>query len=137
MNTLQWSAALRLDFEPMDAMHQAFVERLSLAQDASDQSLEQAWAALIALAENQFACEDEWIRSTALAAAEQHMLQHRVVLKVLREGLALARSGQTASVREMAAELAAWFVRHTQTQDAALALHLRRQPLPASRSGPG
>jgi hemerythrin len=49
-----------------------------------------------------------------------------VVLNVLREGLALARTGQYAAVREMAGELAAWFAKHTQSLDAALALHMRR-----------
>jgi hypothetical protein len=40
---------------------------------------------------------------------------------------AMARAGQLA-VREMALELASWLIKHTQSQDAALALHLRRHP---------
>ena len=58
-------------------------------------------------------------------------MQHRVVLNLLREGEVMARSGQLAPVREMANELAGWFIKHTQSMDAALALHMRRQTPPA------
>ena len=60
-------------------------------------------------------------------SADNHILQHRVVLNVLREGLVMARAGDLQPVREMAGELAAWFAKHTQSLDAALALHMRRE----------
>lgn len=73
------------------------------------------------------------MRSTAFAAAANHLLQHRVVLNLLMEGAAMARTGRLAPVREMAQELASWLVKHTQSMDAALALHLRRHlPLTGS-----
>jgi hypothetical protein len=50
------------------------------------------------------------------------------VLHLLREGLAGARMGDLAPVRQMARELGVWFKRHTQSLDAALALHMRRHP---------
>ena len=71
--------------------------------------------------------EDEWMRSTGSLTAQNHMLQHRVVLNLLQEGLAMARAGALKPVREMADELALWFTKHTQSMDAALALHLRRE----------
>jgi hemerythrin len=55
-------------------------------------------------------------------------MQHKVVLNVLREGMALARDGDLQAVRDMAGELAVWFAKHTQTLDAALALHMRSVP---------
>ncbi|MBS3996864.1 MAG: hemerythrin [Hydrogenophaga sp.] len=128
MNTLKWSDALLLDFEPMDSAHREFVELLGLAEAASDAALPLAWAAVVDHTAEHFGREDEWMRSTRFATAEHHMLQHRVVLNVLREGLALARKGELAAVREMACELGAWFPKHAQSQDAALALHLRREP---------
>lgn len=130
MNPLQWTDALQLDYEPMDSVHRAFVALLAQAQSASNEALPQAWSALVDHTAQHFGREDEWMRSTRFATAEQHMLQHRVVLNVLREGLVLARKGEFAAVREMADELGAWFSRHTQSQDAALALHLRRGPPP-------
>ena len=127
MNTVEWSDALLLDFEPMDKVHREFVDLLSLAQHAPDEALPQAWSAVLEHTAHHFAREDDWMRKTRFAAAENHILQHRVVLNVLREGLAMARAGDLQPVREMAAELAAWFAKHTQSLDAALALHMRSQ----------
>ena len=128
MNTVEWSDALQLDYEPMDAVHREFVDLLALAQNAPDATLPLAWAAVVDHTAEHFAREDEWMRKTRFSAAENHIIQHRVVLHVLREGLAMARAGQMDAVREMAGELAVWFAKHTQSLDAALALHMRREP---------
>jgi hemerythrin-like metal-binding protein len=135
MNTVKWSDALLLDFEPMDAVHREFVDLLAQAQNAPDATLPQAWAAVVKHTEQHFGREDEWMRKTRFSSADNHILQHRVVLNVLREGLAMAQTGQMESVREMAGELGVWFAKHTQSLDAALALHMRREPVPASRRG--
>lgn len=131
MNPVEWSDALRLDFEPMDAVHRAFVELLARAQSATDAELPEAWSAVVEHTATHFAREDEWMRKTRFASAENHRLQHRVVLNLLHEGLSMARAGQPEAVREMADELAVWFAKHTQSLDAALALHLRRSSLGA------
>lgn len=129
MNTIEWTDALALDFEPIDTLHHAFVDLLASAQQAPDGALAQAWTALLNHTAAQFGWEDDWMQRTGYPSASSHMLQHRVVLNLLREGLAQARGGQLAAVREMAFELAAWFAKHTQSQDAALALHMRRGTL--------
>ncbi|MBQ0917960.1 MAG: hemerythrin domain-containing protein [Hydrogenophaga sp.] len=128
MNIVEWSDALLLDFEPMDGVHREFVDLLALAQSAPDATLPQAWAAVVDHTVEHFGREDDWMRKTRFSAAENHIIQHRVVLNVLREGLAMARAGQMDAVREMAGELAVWFAKHTQSLDAALALHMRREP---------
>lgn len=125
MHTVEWSDALLLEYAPMDDVHHAFVDLLALAQGAPDAALPQAWSAVIDHTVMHFGREDEWMKRTRFAAADNHIMQHKVVLNVLREGLALARSGELAAVREMAGELAVWFAKHTQTLDAALALHMR------------
>lgn len=125
MNTVEWSESLELDYPPMDEVHHAFVDLLALAQSAPDESLPKAWSAVIEHTVRHFGSEDEWMRRTRFAAADNHILQHKVVLNVLWEGLGLARAGNTQAVREMAGELAVWFAKHTQTLDAALALHMR------------
>jgi hemerythrin-like metal-binding protein len=132
MNTLEWSNALLLDYEPMDRLHREFVVLLAQAQQADDAQLPENWAALIDHTAQQFEREDRWMRRTRFACTADHTLQHRVVLNLLRDGLAMTRSGELAAVREMADELAAWFAKHTQSLDAALALHLRREA-PAHR----
>src|SRR5690606_38844106 len=108
------------------------VALLAQAQSATDDALPPAWAAVLAHMETQFAEEDLWMRTTRFASASNHLLQHHVVLNLLREGAVMARGGQLTPVREMASELAAWFITHTQSMVAALALHMRRQDAPGS-----
>ncbi len=128
MNKVQWSDGLLLGFEPMDKVHRDFVDLLATAQNASDAQLPGAWLAVVEHTEDHFGREDEWMRRTHFSSAENHILQHRVVLNVLRDGIGMARAGEIERVREMASELAVWFAKHTQSLDAALALHMRRQP---------
>lgn len=129
METAEWSNALWLDFEPLDALSRELMERLACAQRADDGALVQAWAALVAHTAAHFGQEDTWMRDTGHSQLEAHALEHRVVLNLLREGLLLAQGGELAPVRQMARELAAWFSRHSQSFDAALALHLRRHAI--------
>ncbi|WP_439520139.1 bacteriohemerythrin [Hydrogenophaga sp.] len=132
LDTATWSPALLLGFEPMDAAHQAFAELLARAQAASDSTLTDAWGEMVTHTERHFTQEDDWMRLTAYPSATQHTLEHRVVLNLMREGLGQAQDGQLAPVRQMASELWAWFLRHTQSLDAALALHMRRaEPMAA------
>lgn len=126
METANWSQALLLGYGPMDDTHRVFSALLARAQTASDEALPQAWAELVAHTEWLFRQEDAWMHGTAFAAATPHTLEHRVVLNLMRDGLGQMRSGQLASVRQMAGELWTWFLRHTQSLDAALALHMRR-----------
>lgn len=132
MNTIEWNDALGLDFEPMDSVHRAFVVLLAQAQEAPDATLAERWREVIEHTEAHFAREDRWMKKTRFSTADTHTLQHRVVLNVMREGLALARSGQFAPVREMSFELGNWFAKHTQSLDAALALHMRRETATAT-----
>lgn len=125
MNTVEWTDALRLDYPPMDDVHHAFVDLLALAQTAPDEALPQAWSVVLDHTVMHFGSEDAWMRRTRFAAADNHIMQHKVVLNVMREGLALARAGDLKAVRDMAGELAVWFAKHTQSLDAALALHMR------------
>lgn len=129
MKIAEWSDALRLDFDPLDTLSRELIEDLARAQRADDGELVQACADLVAHAATHFGQEDHWMRTTGHSQSAAHTLEHRVVLNLLREGLAQAQSGQLAPMRQMARELGAWFTRHTQSFDAALALHLRSYAL--------
>jgi hemerythrin-like metal-binding protein len=132
MNQVEWNESLFLDFEPMDATHREFVALLAKTQTAEDADLSDCWRAVIEHTRQHFGREDQWMKKSRFATAENHMLQHRVVLNLMHEGLVFARNGQFDAVREMAGELASWFAKHTQSLDAALALHMRREPELAS-----
>lgn len=125
MEPVEWSDAFVLEYEPLDTLHKEFVKRLAAAQTVADTALPERWASVVEHTQLQFAQEDKWMRQSHFASASNHLLQHRVVLKLLREGLAMSQAGDLVAVREMADELAAWFSKHTQSLDAALALHLR------------
>lgn len=126
MPSLQWSDALALDLPLMDDTHREFVALLAQVDDAGDADLLDTWQALIAHTDDHFGREDEWMKNTRFASSNCHSMQHEVVLKVMREGLARGQSGDLATVRQMASELGIWFPQHAQSMDAALALHLRR-----------
>ena len=130
MSPIEWTDALHLAHEPMDRVHREFIDLLAAAERADDTELASAWGAVVDHTAGHFADEDRWMRETHFASAANHQLQHRVVLNLLRDGLAMARKGELEAVREMALELDAWFAKHTQAMDAPLALHMRRQPEP-------
>ncbi|KQR42918.1 hemerythrin domain-containing protein [Acidovorax sp. Leaf160] len=127
MTRLEWSDRLALELPVMDATHQEFVELLAAVQESSDGRLLPAWQALVEHTTAHFGQEDRWMQATRFASGNCHALQHRVILQVLGEGTERAQAhGELHVLRTLASELAAWFPQHTQTMDAALALHLRR-----------
>ncbi|MGV0958495.1 MAG: hemerythrin domain-containing protein [Limnohabitans sp.] len=126
MTRLQWSDALSLDMPAMDDGHRQLVELLDLAHEARDALLVGHWRMLITHAARVFEREDRWMHATQFSSDHIHSTQHKVVLQVMREGLAAGESGDLATVRNMAGELGQWFANHAQSMDAALALHLRK-----------
>lgn len=126
MAALEWSEGLALDLPLMDDTHREFVALLQAVEHAGDARLIAAWQRLLEHTEAHFGQEDRWMQATRFASGNCHSMQHRVVLQVMREGAERARQGELAVLRAMAGELALWFPQHTQSMDAALALHLRR-----------
>jgi hemerythrin-like metal-binding protein len=125
MAVLQWSESLSLELPEMDETHQEFVALLARVETADDTQVVAAWRALVNHTAGHFGREDEWMHRTGFSSANCHTVQHRVVLEVMCEGLVQGLKGQNEAIRQMARELAVWFVQHAQTMDAALALHLR------------
>ncbi len=126
MSRLLWSDALSLDMPGMDDGHKTLVTLLDLAHEAPDMVLASRWRDLVQHTARVFEREDRWMHKTQFSSDHIHSTQHEVVLKVMQEGLHAGESGDLAPIRNMAAELGQWFANHTQSMDAALALHLRR-----------
>ena len=126
MAQLEWSDALDLDLPLMDDTHREFVDLLAAVDGADDAHLASTWQALVDHTVQHFGQEDAWMAATRFASGNCHSQQHKVVLQVMREGLARAQQGDVKVLRMMASELALWFPQHAQSMDAALALHLRR-----------
>jgi hemerythrin-like metal-binding protein len=125
MPNLEWSDALALDLPAMDDTHREFVDLLGQVENAADHALLAHWRVLLDHTDEHFSREDRWMQDTRFSASNCHSVQHKVVLQVLREGLAGGEAGNLKMLRDMARELALWFPQHAQTMDAALALHLR------------
>ena len=125
MPQLQWSDALALDLSVMDDTHREFVELLAVVDTAGDDTLLSGWRALVMHTDDHFSREDQWMQATRFSSTNCHSVQHKVVLQVMREGLAAGEAGDPGVIRQMARELAIWFPQHAQSMDAALALHLR------------
>lgn len=124
MPTLAWTPELLLGVPAMDQTHQEFVALLASVEAAPDDALVADWAALVGHTQAHFDREDAYMRATGFAATNCHATHHGMVLDVLRQGLSMGEAGDLAPIRQMARELATWFVHHADTMDAALAAHL-------------
>ena len=126
MSRLKWSDALSLDMPGMDDGHKTLVALLDLAHEAPDLALLSHWQNLVTHTASVFEREDRWMNATRFSSTPIHTTQHKVVLQVMHEGLSAGESGDLAPIRQMANELGQWFANHSQSMDAALALHLRK-----------
>ena len=126
MSRLKWSDALSLDMPGMDDGHKTLVALLDLAHEAPDLALLSHWRNLVTHTASVFEREDRWMNATRFSSTHIHTTQHKVVLQVMHEGLSAGESGDLAPIRQMANELGQWFANHSQSMDAALALHLRK-----------
>ena len=126
MAALEWTEALVLDLPLMDDTHREFVDLLAAVEQAGDDQVLPAWQALIDHTDQHFGQEDYWMAATRFASGNCHSTQHKVVLTIMRVGAERGAKGELDVVRTMARELAVWFPQHSQSMDAALALHLRR-----------
>ena len=125
MSRLVWSESLVLAMPAMDRTHEEFVELLAAVEAASDEDLSKTWQALIDHTDDHFAREDGWMQATGFTPENCHSTQHKIVLKVMREGADKCAQGDLAIVRQMAYELSVWFPHHASSMDAGLALHLK------------
>jgi hemerythrin-like metal-binding protein len=126
MSQLHWREALSLDMPAMDEGHRQLLALLEVAHEAHDASVVSHWRELIAHTTRIFEREDRWMHTTRFSSDHIHSTQHKVVLQVMGEGLSAGETGDLQPIRHMADELGQWFAKHSQSMDAALALHLRR-----------
>jgi len=125
MPALTWSPEFTLGIPAMDATHREFVDLLAAVDGAPDDALVARWATLIEHTSQHFASEDRYMQATHFPATSFHSGHHGMVLDTLRQGLARGRAGDLAPIRQLARELASWFVGHAESMDAALAAHMQ------------
>lgn len=126
MPTLPWTEELEIGLPVMNDQHREFVTLLAKARHSDDAGLAAAWQALIDHCEDHFSQEEAWMRVTHYASASAHAMQHRMILRVMRDGEIQALRGDVTPLRLMTRELQMWFPQHARSMDAALAAHLRQ-----------
>ena len=106
MPPLQWSDALVLDLPAMNDTHREFVDLQAVVESAGDDTLLAHWRTLVDHTDDHFGQEDRWMQDTRFPSTKCHSVQHKVVLQVMREGIALSEAGDPGAIRQVARELA-------------------------------
>jgi hemerythrin len=122
---MEWSEALELGVERMDATHREFVEQLNTLGEASDAAMLAGLDAFISHTEAHFGQERDWMTDGIYGHAHCHLQEHDGVLGIMREVRGMVADGQFELGRVLVRELAPWFANHAATMDAMLALYLQ------------
>jgi hemerythrin-like metal-binding protein len=120
-DALVWSDGFKLGFDPLDATHREFVERVAAVQAASDTDLLARLDDLAAHCVAHFELEDRWMRETEFPPRDCHIDEHAAVLASVRQVRVLVAHGDLANGRRLAQALADWFPGHADHLDSALA----------------
>lgn len=118
---LEWTDDCRLGYEPIDSIHQEFVDIVARLQTAPDAQLPALLDEFIAHARAHFEEENQWMRETEFPPRDCHIEQHDAVLAstlAVRERLV---QGDHAVCRSLVQALADWFPGHATHLDSALA----------------
>ena len=113
-----------LGFEPMDAIHDEFVELLQRLQDAPDAGLAQALARMQEHLQAHFTQENTWMQETEFPPRGCHIDEHAAVLQSVQDVRALLDQGDmqaSRACRSLTQALADWFPGHATHLDSALA----------------
>ncbi|MDM0066902.1 hemerythrin domain-containing protein [Variovorax sp. J31P207] len=117
----QWHEDLRLGFEPMDDIHEEFLELVSALLGASDEDMLEVLRALHAHSREHFAAEERWMEETTFPAAACHRDEHAAVLASMAGVTKKVMACDFEAGRRLARALAEWFPNHADYLDSALA----------------
>jgi hemerythrin-like metal-binding protein len=125
MSLMEWTDALTLGVDRMDATHREFVECLNLLGAAADEEMLARFDEFYVHTVAHFEQEARWMRSTTFPPIHCHEAEHEGVLEVMREVRGHLEQGNFQVGRVLAAEMAEWFRGHAATMDAMLAHYLK------------
>lgn len=118
---MQWGVDYTLGYDPMDDIHDEFIELLEQLQTATDEQLPERLEQMEQHLQAHFEQENTWMEQTAFPARQCHIDEHAAVLKSVAEVRALLTEGKIQICRELTHALADWFPGHTTHLDSALA----------------
>lgn len=112
---------LQLGYEPMDRVHEAFVDLIDALHSVSGAEIAPALAVLAEHARDHFEAENTWMNTTDFPARDCHVAEHAAVLQSIHGVIARVARGDHSAVAPLARELASWFPAHCHYLDAPLA----------------
>lgn len=124
ISPMVWTDNYKLGYEPMDDIHEEFVELLGQMQIASDDQLIAFMDRLIAHTKAHFEEENQWMIQTEFPPKDCHIEQHEQVMASMlevRELLEQDREDRFNICRNLVAALVDWFDGHATHLDSALA----------------
>lgn len=125
--TLTWGDALLMGHDPMDEIHQEFVQLAGRLECASDEQLSGLLQTMETHLQHHFAEEDQWMLSTGFPPRDCHIDEHAAVLKSVAEVRVKLAEGNVALCRDLTKALVDWFPGHATHLDSALAHWLSKQ----------
>lgn len=123
----RWHDGLLLGHDPMDRVHEEFVELIDALATAAGEAVAPALSTLLDHTRDHFETENAWMRATDFPARECHIAEHDAVLRSIDGVRARVACGYLAAAAPLARELAAWFPAHCDYLDAALAHWMCKQ----------
>ena len=120
-DAMRWSDAFLLGYDPMDKLHEEFVDIVARLQAADDGSLPSLMDELARHLQEHFDLENKWMEETDFPPRGCHMDEHAAVLKSVAEVREELTAGNTDLCRDLVAHLAEWFPGHADHLDSALA----------------
>jgi hemerythrin-like metal-binding protein len=119
---------LSLGFEPIDSMHEEFLQHCNALAVADEADVADCLARLDAFHAHcveHFRQENEWMRATGYGPAGCHAGEHESALAVLRQVREKVLAGERGLIATLAQEMPQWFVHHVLSMDNQLAAFLK------------
>ena len=125
MGLIEWSDALALGVDAMDATHREFVDQLNALHAAPDDGFVALLDRFIDHTVDHFEQERGWMAAIEFPPTQCHLREHEGVLEIMRDVRRMVVDGKPALGKVLTRELAPWFANHAATMDATLAFFLR------------
>ena len=127
--TMAWRDTFLLGYDPMDSIHQEFVELLGFLLQASEEQMPALLEALAKHTREHFEAENAWMEESQFPPRQCHIDEHAAVLHSINEVRALVAGKNYDHVASLAQALADWFPGHADHLDSALAHWLCKRSL--------
>ncbi len=118
---LAWSDRFLLGHDPMDTIHQEFVDIVGQMQGPPDPELPALLDRFAEHARSHFETENNWMEETEFPPRDCHIDEHAAVMRSVEEVRAVLALGNHDACRRLVDELARWFPSHADHLDSALA----------------